>query len=635
MNEEQTKATTFETNDSTQPFPPPSLPPQIPTAYPAEKAKEMNVQPSHQTNDTRVRPTLGTRRQYRGARVYHAILFLASSGIYVVFLHRILRTLDFQLTSHAALPVEYFPGHDHKSSSSPQLAKRADTMLALADTFYASRNYQKAVLLYHEAQTTASKLNNDEDLYHSFYKLSRCHVALNNTKAAVHYAQRAFDIHPRAEPMFYVAQYLEIRDEDGLSSDDFYYTACRTASSRSSSFSESKTFDELRTIDESRLWPRQFPQEYLAKLASFQAIMDDEAVSIETHEEVHWEMIGTTRAILGCAQELFRREGTFQNDGDFYYATPSLIRRQGEKTSSSDRSDSGSSLQAKEVNGAECLILVRLLNYRIDHEGRWYKDFLPAGQDSGTLRSAAALFLNATDEGSILRVLDDRYEKSPTRFLGTEDPKLLAMIDGTIRIIWTSWEYAKAAGEGSRLVMGTLDTDSKTIQLDHVFPSPFDHFYEKNWVAFQRPGCDALYFIYEWHPLRLGVLDTKSDTIHFNMTRSTPRSFHHLRGSSNGVVYKNDVWLLAHGTTWHEGPGPTYYHRVVILDSATLEVKRFTYPFKLESTEAPVEFSLGLDIDSFGNVTIAYSVFDGSAVLRRIPIWKLEALMVASHKEKI
>jgi len=592
----------------------------------------MNVQPSHQTNETRVRPTLGIRRQHRGARVYLAILFLVSSGIYVVFLHRILRTLDFQLISHGALPGEYFSGYHHKSLSSLQLAKPADTMLALADTFYASRNYQKALLLYHEAQTAALKMNNDEDLYYGFYKLSQCHVALNNTKAAVHYAQRAFDIHPRAEPMFYVAQFLEGRDEDGLSSDDFYYAACHATYDHLSGSSEPAMLDALRVIDEARLWPRRFPQEYLAKLASFQAIMDDEAVSIETHEQVHWEMIGSSRAILGCAQELFRRESTFHNGGDFYYATPSLIRRQGEKISSSDSSDSGSSLQAKEVNGAEYLILVRLLNYRIDHEGRWYKDFLPAGQDSGTLRSAAALFLNATDQGSILRVLDDQYEKSPTRFLGTEDPKLLLMNDGTVRIIWTSWEYAKAAGEGSRLVMGILDTDSRTIQLDHVFPSPFDHYYEKNWVAFQRPGCDSLYFIYEWHPLRLGVLDTENDTIHFNMTRPTPRSFHHLRGSSNGVVYNNDVWLLAHGTTWHEGPGPTYYHRVVVLDSATFEVKRFTYPFKLESTETPVEFSLGLDIDRFGYVTIAYSVFDGSAVLRRIPIWKLEALMVTSHK---
>ena len=619
MNDEQEQ--TIAAN-SLLPFP---LPPNL-----NQKRENMNVHPSHQRDDAWVRPTLGTRIQHRGARIYHVISFLALSGIYIAYLHRILRTLDSRVT----LSGEYFPGAHHKSLPSPQLAKRADTMLDMADTFYASRDYPKALLFYHEAQKAAFKIRNDEELYHSFYRLSQCHVALNNTKAAAHYAHKAFDIHPRAEPMYYVAQFLEGQDEDGLSSDDFYYAACQATNDHLSGISGPTMLDALRVIDETKLWPRRFSQEYMDKLASFQVNLDDEDASIETHEQKHWEMIGCTRAILGCAQELFRREGIFHNDGEFYYATPSLIRRQRGKTSNSDSSDSGSSPEAEEVNDAENLILVRLLNYRIDHEGRWYKDFLPAGQDSGTLRSAAALFLNATDQGSILRVLDDRYEKSPTRFLGTEDPKLISMNDGTVRIIWTSWEYAKTAGEGSRLVMGILDTDSKMIQLDHVFPSPFDHYYEKNWVAFQRPGCDALYLIYEWHPLRMGVLDTKSGTIHFNMTRATPRSFHHLRGSSNGVVYKNDVWLITHGTTWQEGPGPTYYHRVVVLDSATFEVKRFTYPFKLESTENPVEFSLGLDIDHFGYVTIAYSVFDGSAVLRRIPIWKLEALMVRSHKGK-
>ncbi|KAM3570445.1 hypothetical protein VYU27_007489 [Nannochloropsis oceanica] len=500
-------------------------------------------------------------------------------------------------------------------------------MLQLADTSYASRNYQKAVLLYHEAQLAAIKTNNDENLYYSLYKLSQCHMTLNNTKAAIHYAQRAFEVHPQAEPMFRVAQFLDGQEKEKQQlSRDFYYAACRTSSSHPSSALERKFSEELRVIDKSRLWARQFPREYLTKLASLEAIMNDEDASIETHEQVHWEMIASTRAILGCSQELFRREGIFHNSSSYYYATPSLIRRR-EEHSGSD--------SAKQETDAEYLILVRLLNYRIDREGRWYKDFLPANQNSGVLRSASALFLNTTDNGSILRVLDGRYEKSLTRFMGTEDPKLLAMMDGAIRIIWTSWEYAKAAGGGSRLVMGTLDIDSLTIYLDHVFPSPFDHFNEKNWVAFQRPGCNDLYFIYEWYPLRIGSLDVQSGTIHFNITISTPRSFHHLRGSSNGVIHDNDIWLITHGTTWHEGPGPIYYHRVVVLDSETFEVKRYTYPFKLESTEAPIEFSLGLDIDHLGNVTIAYSVFDGSAVLRRIPIWKLEALMVVSHGKLI
>jgi len=572
----------------------------------------------------RVHSSLRTKLQHRRASAYLAILFLASSGIYVAVVHRILHTLTLQLKKQNSFSRGTFLGYHHESLP----LRRVDKLLDSADTSYASRDYQKAVLLYHEAQKAAIKLNYQKYLYRSLHKLSQCHMALNNTKAAIHYAQKAFEVHPRAEPMFHVAEFLDGLDQEGLSSQTFYYAACCAASRHPFSVSEHKILDKLRVIDESKLWPRQFPDEYLAKLASLQAIMDDDEVSTETHEQVHWEMTTNTRAILGCSQELFRREGIFHNNGTFYYATPSLIRRR-EKY---DSADSSNRLYPKQDTNMEYLILVRLLNYRIDHEGRWYKDFLPKAQDSGILRSASALFLNATDEGTILRVHDGCYEKSPTRFLGTEDPKLLAMIDGTIRIIWTSWEYAKAAGEGSRLAMGILDIDSLTIHLDHVFPSPFDHFNEKNWVAFQRPGCNELYFIYEWHPLRIGALDKLSGTINFNMVISTPRSFRHLRGSSNGVVYKNDIWLLTHGTSWYRGPGPTYYHRIVVLDSETFEVKRCTYPFKLESTEAPIEFSLGLDIDRLGNVTIAYSVFDGSAVLRRIPIWKLEALMVTSHE---
>jgi len=555
------------------------------------------------------------------------MLLLASSGIYITFVHRMLRTLNSQQKNHVASRGESFPLYHNERFS----LKRADPILESADTCYGSRNYQKAVLLYHEARKAAIKFSNDVNLYHSLYKLSQCHVALNNTEAAIYYAQRAFEVNPRPEPMFHVAQFLDGLDEEGVSSEDFYNAACRTVFSRPSSFSEHNINEKLRFIDKSTLWPRQFSQEYLTKLASLQAIVDDDEASIEIHEQIHWEITTSARAILDCSQELFRREGIFHNNGSFYYATPSLIRRK-EIYRSSGSTHDRNSLQAAQETDAEYLILVRLLNYRIDHKGRWYKDFLPAAQDSGILRSASALFLNAADEGRVLRVLDSRYEKSPTRFMGTEDPKLLAMTDGTIRIIWTSWEYAKAAGEGSRLVMGILDIDSLTINLDHVFPSPFGHFNEKNWVAFQRPGCNELYFIYEWHPLRIGVLDQQNSAINFNMTISTPRSFHHLRGSSNGVVYKNDIWLVAHGTTWYEGPGPTYYHRVVVLDSETFEVKRCTYPFKFESFEAAIEFSLGLDIDHLGNVTIAYSVYDGSAVLRRIPIWKLEALMVTSHE---
>jgi hypothetical protein len=81
--------------------------------------------------------------------------------------------------------------------------------------------------------------------------------------------------------------------------------------------------------------------------------------------------------------------------------------------------------------------------------------------------------------------------------------------------------------------------------------------------------------------------------------------------------------------------GYTYYHKIVVLDAQTLHVRRHSYPFKLEGLHT--EFCLGLDIDENSDtITIAYSVMDGSSVLRRVALWKVEALMVslsAQHDE--
>ena len=141
--------------------------------------------------------------------------------------------------------------------------------------------------------------------------------------------------------------------------------------------------------------------------------------------------------------------------------------------------------------------------------------------------------------------------------------------------------------------------------------------------------------VYEWYPLAIGTLGTNgSDTITLSPLLPMPRSFRHIRGSSNGVHVQGELWFLVHGTTWHKGPGPIYYHRFVVLDPRSLALKRFTYPFKLESAEAAVEYSLGMTIDEDRRrITIAYSVYDGTAVLREVDMWNVEHFMIEDDKK--
>lgn len=485
------------------------------------------------------------------------------------------------------------------------------TAYALGDAFLAAGDGATARLLYHEGLRRHA--GDAGGQYQGYARLAQEYRRLNRTETAAHYAQKSFKAHPNAEPLYEMAKHYEALGQVDRAV-EFYTLALRAPM-----VSNQALRSELQRVDKRLLWPRAFPSSYLDELAATEAILDNAGVPDDTHAQLHWDVVNRARPLLEAGQELFRKEGRFQDGDAYYYATPSLLPHP---------------LRPDDDH----LVLVRLLNYRIDHEGRYYKDYLPASDTSGVLRSSSALYSghNAA-EGHELRIEDGRYERTPYRFMGTEDPKLFRMDNGDIRVIWISWEYAKyVGGEGSRMVSGILDLASHTVHVDHIFPSPFGHFLEKNWVLFQVPG-GPLQVVYEWHPLRVGAFDNSSDTSTIRMSDvevETPHSFRHVRGSANGVFYRDELWFLVHGTTWHKGPGPVYYHRIAVFDPTTLALKRFTYPFKLESAASPVEFSLGMTIDAHKRVTIGYSVYDGSAVLRRVPLWKVEALMTTTRKER-
>lgn len=526
--------------------------------------------------------------------------------------------LNFVFLSPHAIPIETVmpqrsacpsignPSFDDPTALSSMISDRC-TVYDLGDGFAAAGDHTVARLLFHEGLRRHTDVNSQ---YQGLVRLARSYRQSNASDAAAHYAHMAFAAIPRAEPLYDMALYFDAR---GLVD---RAVAFYTLALRAPLVDKEDLRVKLDRVDERLLWPRAFPSSYVDELAAAVAILDNPGIPEETRAQLHWDMISRARPLLEAGQELFRREGRFQDGDAFYYATPSLLPHP-------NRTDD------------DHVILVRLLNYRIDPEGRFYKDYLPPSDTSGVLRSSSALYLGRHAlHGHELRIQDGQYVRTPYRFMGTEDPKLFQTDNGDIRVIWISWEYSKYVGEGSRMISGILDLGTLDVQVDHLFPSPFDHFLEKNWVLFQVPG-GPLQVVYEWHPLRVGICDNSSDTSTIRMSTAvveTPLSFRHLRGSANGVHFRGELWFLVHGTTWHKGPGPVYYHRMVVLDPTTLALKRFTYPFRLETATAPVEFSLGMTIDARHRVTISYSVFDGSAVLRRIPLWKIEALMQRTSK---
>lgn len=491
--------------------------------------------------------------------------------------------------------------HGNKSECAPE------EMGALLDDV---GDYMGAMAFYEHALQHTKELGHTYLLHERLYNIS---ARLNLLAPMAHHAQKAFLETRRSDLMIHLAQHYEAVGEVDIAV-LFYGAVCRP------DLTPQEYREEMKSIDRRLLWPNEFPPSYLDDFAAFEATLNDPESSDDTKEDVHWAMASRAKPVLRCGEEIFRREGPFMEsmrDPDqqleYYYATPSILPH-------------------PTYPDEDHLVLIRLVNYRLDNETRYYTDYLPPGDTSGVIRSSSVMYWgrNAT-KGVEVRANEEIFKHSFSQYVGMEDARLFQMDTGHVRVTWVSWEYAAYVGEGSRMVSGLLDADTHTLKVDHVFSSPYNRTLEKNWVLFQIPG-GPLRFVYAWHPLEVATIERSGNrsTLRLKTTIQTPAAFRYIRGSSNGVLYQDELWFMVHGTTWRQGPGRTYYHRIVVLDPETFRMKRYTYPIRLESEDQPVEFSLGMTIDAKACVTIAYSVNDGSAVLRRIPLWKIETLMTST-----
>jgi hypothetical protein len=132
------------------------------------------------------------------------------------------------------------------------------------------------------------------------------------------------------------------------------------------------------------------------------------------------------------------------------------------------------------------------------------------------------------------------------------------------------------------------------------------HNTEKNWVLL--PG-DDLNVIYHWNPeLIIGVFSKNTESTFIETHRNpVPSFFKELRGSTNGVVIKDEIWLICHTVSYEERR--YYYHMAVVLDKHTYRVKRYTTLFTFEGEK--VEYTLGfVYFENTDELLFGYSLYD-------------------------
>jgi hypothetical protein len=115
---------------------------------------------------------------------------------------------------------------------------------------------------------------------------------------------------------------------------------------------------------------------------------------------------------------------------------------------------------------------------------------------------------------------------------------------------------------------------------------------------------DNEYFIYKWCPLEIGTVVDINNRKKLMITKSIPTNpfiFSKIRGSTPFIDYIQENGLLDNESYrigvvhYSEETVPRqYYHRFIVLDKCTMEVKQYSDPFCFE--KVGVEFCIGFTI---------------------------------------
>ena len=185
------------------------------------------------------------------------------------------------------------------------------------------------------------------------------------------------------------------------------------------------------------------------------------------------------------------------------------------------------------------------------------------------------------------------------RYIGVEDVKIFydQHIDKTL-FIGTGFHANNSIG----IVCGDYDTSQSRLLSNEITSSFSKEGCEKNWIYVNYKN--ETHIVYKWNPLLICKMNEESKQIDIVETKELPKIFSHVRGSSCGFSYKNEIWFIVHLVSY-ENPRH-YYHMMVVFDT-NMKLQRYSAPFKFDGS--PIEYALSIVVED-ERVLINYSTWD-------------------------
>jgi hypothetical protein len=153
---------------------------------------------------------------------------------------------------------------------------------------------------------------------------------------------------------------------------------------------------------------------------------------------------------------------------------------------------------------------------------------------------------------------------------------------------------------------------------------------EKNWVFANIAGQKRV--IYGWSPFHICKIDEENPnvlrTVSLKQPSQYPGAFNHIRGSTCGFNYRDQIWFVVHIVS-HEQPRHYYHMMLVFENNEDMKLIKYTPIFKFD--EHCIEYCLGLIVEDSRIVT-TYSSWDRSTKIAVYDKKYIEEMMITFCK---
>jgi len=474
----------------------------------------------------------------------------------------------------------------------------------LANSLKDAGQYDKSIEMYRNRIKIGGWV---EEVWYSYYNIGKCYVILGEMEKAICVWMEGYEYYPkRLEALYEIVKYYREHGKNKLAY--LYYTIAdksRTKWGASSEylFLQKDIYDykldyEMTIVgyyanddnyDLNRLNMKVISDEYIDDGTSKNVLTNYKFYSKKIIEQ-NKPLSKQNMDVLEQATKALN----ITESGEYVTSTPSITRR-----------------------GNHLIVNVRYVNYRIDENGGY------VNQDKIRTKNAIAIIDISKPIWKNIQEFELKYDESiDNHYVGLEDVRIF----NDDYIIYYNSNRGLAYGN-MEIEHGIIDLSKECTVEQRCLKKLEQNSIEKNWVLIpsNRIIKTHLKAIYNWSPnLIIGdIIDNQFVQTH---EIKVPAFFKYLRGSTNGVIIKDDIWLMCHAVSYEDRR--YYYHIVVVLDKDTYKLKKYTPFFTFEGEK--VEYTLGFNyLESDDALLIGYSVYDKSTKYMNIQRDYLENMMIS------